>query len=67
MTSSGEEQLGNLQHFAEANSRHAESKLYFFTFFYFLELHLKHTEIYRLGVKLELQLLAYAKPQQCET
>ena len=31
----------------------------FFAFFFFLGLHLRHMEVPRLGVKLELQLLAY--------
>ena len=33
-------------------------------FFFFLWPHLRHIEVPRLGVKLELQLPAYAKPQQ---
>ena len=33
----------------------------FFFFFCFLRLHLHHTEVPRLGVKSELQLLAYTK------
>ena len=32
---------------------------YFILFFFFLELHLQHREVPRLGVESELQLLAY--------
>ena len=34
--------------------------LFFFLFFFFLELHPRHMELPRRGVKLELQLPAYA-------
>ena len=33
---------------------------YFFLFLFFLGLHLQHMKVYRLGVKSELHLLAYA-------
>ena len=39
----------------------------FFSFLFFLGLHPRHMEVPRLGVGLELQLLAYPQPQQHQT
>ena len=43
-------------------SNYFSSSFLLFFFFFFLQLHLQHMELPRLGVKLELQLLAYATP-----
>ena len=46
------------------NQRDQLFSLWIFFFFFFLGLHLQHMEVSRLGVELELQLLAYGTAMQ---
>ena len=49
-----------LKHRKHCNMPASHPKIYYYHFFFFLGLHLWHMKVLKLGVKSELQLLAYA-------